>query len=128
MGGRCPECRNPTATQTVIKLRDEVKRPDIVDPVRQRYGSKISKVIEKIKVIQAAEGASAKCVVFIQWDTIVTLLSDALKSIGMSPLVLRGNLLHRQRLIARFVDTCSPETSILLLSLKQSPTGMNLVR
>merc|ERR1712216_630533 len=63
--------------------------------------------------------------VFIQWDSISSQLENALKAVGISPLVLRGHLSQRQKAIARFVDSCSADTSVLLLSLEHSPSGMN---
>merc|ERR1711862_845354 len=46
---------------------------------------------------------------------------------GFSPLLLQGALVQRQAVLRRFMDGSDRESSILLLSLQQSPSGMNLV-
>lgn len=97
------------------------------DAVRQKFGSKIARVIETIRAIHAEEGEDTKCVVFIQWDAIAAHLERGLEAVGIKPLVLRGQLLQRQRVISRFVDSKTADSSVLMLSLDQSPTGMNLV-
>lgn len=45
----------------------------------------------------------------------------------MKPLVLQGSLMARTLVLRRFMDDTSKDSSILLLSLEQSPSGMNLV-
>jgi SNF2 family DNA or RNA helicase len=93
-----------------------------------KCGSKIAAIIETIRDIQSGEGAaSEKCVVFIQWDNVLASLVKALGSVGMSALTLHGSTLQRQAILRQFMDNNDLESSILLLSLQQSPSGMNLV-
>jgi len=80
-----------------------------------------------VSTIQRKEGDATKCVIFVQWESLLTQLDCALRSVGASPLTLRGSLVQRQKIIARFVDGRTRESSVLLLSLEQSTVGMNLV-
>merc|ERR1712032_1110807 len=71
-------------------------------------------------------GDTTKFVVAMQWDTITAHMERSLQAAGITPIVLRGHLSQRQKAIARFVDTSATDASVLLLSLEQGPTGMNL--
>lgn len=125
--GQCPQCRRPTTAGMLTNIGEQLGERGVLDPVRRRFGSKVARVIERVKAIQASEGNSTKCIIFIQWDAVAAHLERAFRSEGISPLALRGHLAHRQKVIAKFIDGRTPEASVLLLSLEQSPTGMNLV-
>jgi len=125
--GCCPQCRKATVIQMFTNVEEHFKQQESPEaPLRRRYGSKLAQVIETIQRIQRVEGDSAKCIVFLQWDAVAAQLERGLQAIGITPLTLRGHLMHRQKVIARFVDSVEPDASVLLLSLEQSPTGMNL--
>jgi len=82
--------------------------------------------VETVFAIQSKEGDATKCVVFVQWDTVIAQLEKAFVENGLVPLVLRGNLVQRTKVISAFIDQVSASTSVLLLSLEKSPVGMNL--
>lgn len=137
--GSCPQCQRPATLQNCTGVADllqtEVASSEAASMVtenisvqkfRKQYGSKLVKVVETIRGIQRSEGEATKCLVFIQWDSISLQLESALKDVGISPLVLRGHLSLRQKAIRRFVDSSTADTSVLLLSLEHSPSGMNL--
>eukprot|EP00811_Abedinium_folium_P033350 NODE_6320_length_1683_cov_3.873393.p1 GENE.NODE_6320_length_1683_cov_3.873393~~NODE_6320_length_1683_cov_3.873393.p1 ORF type:complete len:401 (-),score=127.66 NODE_6320_length_1683_cov_3.873393:480-1532(-) len=124
---RCPECQQPTTLDMVIGVSKHFPKSSAVQPLRRKFGSKLASVVETIQAIQAREGAATKCLVFLQWEGIMTFLEQGLKEVGIVALVLRGNILHRQKVIARFLDEADATASVLLLSLEHSPTGMNLV-
>mmetsp|Transcript_31100 Transcript_31100/g.103602 ORF Transcript_31100/g.103602 Transcript_31100/m.103602 type:complete len:169 (-) Transcript_31100:30-536(-) len=77
--------------------------------------------------IHSTEGEGTKMLVFMQWDAIAAQLERALRFVGVPPLVLRGPLVQRQKVLARFTESQDVEASVLLLSLEHSPAGMNLV-
>jgi hypothetical protein len=138
---RCPQCRRPATLQTCTKVAELLPNRGLAAPMassscedsdaldrvlRQQYGSKIFKVIETIRNIQSSEGKTTKCLVFVQWESISVQLEKALKAAGISPVVLRGHLSQRQKALAKFVDKHVADASVLLLSLENSPSGMNL--
>jgi len=138
---RCPECRRPATLQTCTKVSELLQHQGLVAPLdpnadddslasdevlRQQYGSKLFKVIQTIRNIQYNEGKATKCLVFVQWESVSLQLEKGLNAAGISPVVLRGHLSQRQKAIAKFVDKDKSDASVLLLSLENSPTGMNL--
>jgi len=124
--GTCPECRRPSSLKMLTKLH----APQPEDPtslsIASCGSSKLDKVVDTILSIQNEEGPAAKCVVFAQWDPILQQLESGLKANGISPLLLKGQFVQQQRILARFVDTSSVSASVLLLNLERNSTGMNL--
>eukprot|EP00928_Gymnodinium_smaydae_P098761 TRINITY_DN9251_c0_g1_i1.p1 TRINITY_DN9251_c0_g1~~TRINITY_DN9251_c0_g1_i1.p1 ORF type:complete len:1925 (+),score=388.99 TRINITY_DN9251_c0_g1_i1:49-5823(+) len=91
------------------------------------YGSKLAKIVERLRSVRAEE-PGAKVIIFCQWEKILKFVADALARQGEPPpLVLRGHMLQRQHVLRDFTSSTDPRHSVLLLSLEQSPTGMNLV-
>jgi len=79
----------------VLEALDQFYERDVLSPLRTNYGSKLAKVIETIQAIKRKEGPATKSIVFIQWDTIAAHLEKGLKFVGISPLVLKGNVMQR---------------------------------
>jgi len=111
----------------IINVEEQFNLRETLGEKRSKWGSKIAKVVERIEEIHEAEGDRTKAIVFVQWELVMAQLEKGLRAVGIEPLVLRGNLMQRQRVLSKFVDHSTSETSTLLLSLEQSPTGMNLV-
>lgn len=134
----CPVCRQAASPEQITNVAlhfgskpgDEADGEAVAQPseLQLKCGSKIAAIIETIQQIQKGEGAATeKCVVFIQWDQIMRSLANALSLVGLPPLMLQGSTLQRQMVLRRFIDGEDSGSSILLLSLQQSPSGMNLV-
>ena len=125
----CPECRTPLKN----------KEKDIVEPGADlalaeeqearrrnaRFGTKIAKVVAQATAIRTAEPA-AKCVVFVQWETLLRKVHRALADSGLPCLELKGNIFQRQQTLRRFEESAAREHAFLLLSLESSTSGMNL--
>merc|ERR1712070_563032 len=124
----CPACGKVVSLHCISGLRSSQSAATLrpFSATRDRYGSKLSKVVETVFDIQNKEGDATKCVVFVQWDSVISQLDKAFLENGLVPLVLRGNLVQRTSVISAFVDDATPKASVLLLSLEQSPVGMNL--
>jgi len=135
----CPQCRRPATMQMFTSVQGLLPTAAVSSSaassaaavaareLRRTYGSKLAKVVETIQGIQQREGDAMKCLVFLQWDALAAHLERSLCAAGIQPLVLRGHLPQRQKVISRFVDGKGPAASVLLLSLEQSPSGMNLI-
>jgi len=134
----CPVCRQAASPEQITNVAlhfgakpgDEADSESVAQPseLQLKCGSKIAAIIETIQQIQKVEGAATeKCVIFIQWDQIMRSLANALSLVGLPPLMLQGSTLQRQAVLRRFIDGEDCGSSILLLSLQQSPSGMNLV-
>jgi len=130
----CPVCRHPSSAEQITNVALHFKGPGEGAQAKQptelqlKCGSKIAAIVEKIQEIQGGEGgADEKCVVFIQWDHVMRSLESALRLVGLKPLMLHGPVTMRQTILRQFIDGKDLESSVLLLSLEQSPSGMNLV-
>jgi hypothetical protein len=128
----CPLCQRPSEVQMLTNLQEFTERVrtgsgEEMNPTRAQYGSKVAKVLETVSEIQRKEGDATKCLIFVQWESLLAQIESALRSAGWSPLTLRGNLTQRQKVIASFVDGLNCRSSILLLSLQKGTVGMNLV-
>jgi len=133
----CPMCRQPATAAQATNLAElfaaATAKPgvDSADTeLSRRCGSKVAAIVNTIRELQGPDGVhsgSEKCVVFIQWDGVMRHLERGMRSVGLSPIVLQGSVVQRTFLLKKFMDDKTPESSILLLSLEQSPSGMNLV-
>jgi len=95
------------------------------DLEKARFGTKLAQVVEKALAIRSAE-PTAKCVVFVQWDSLLVKVHDALAQTGLPCLRLKGNVFERQGALRRFEESPAMEHAFLLLSLESSTSGMNL--
>lgn len=125
----CPICRAPATARQATNLASlfSPKTLEAHSELKMKVGSKTASIVETLAAIREEGGDSEKCVVFIQWDVMMKHLEKAMLTAGMVPLVLRGSMAQRTKVIRSFMDDKSEKSSILLLSLEQSPSGMNLV-
>jgi len=136
----CPICRQPATAAQATNLADlfaaaeaksgESELASADAELSRSCGSKVAAIVNTIRQLQGPDGVNAgaeKCVIFIQWDGVMRHLERGMRSVGLSPIVLQGSVIQRTLLLKKFMDEKAPESSILLLSLEQSPSGMNLV-
>jgi len=130
----CPQCRHPLTLGCITKVHDESSssksraktstkdaQPDDKD-VKQ-YGSKFASVLRCIRDIRSNE-PNTKVIVFLQWEQLAKEVERALTAAHLSPLVLRGTTRSREKMISEF--SVGNSFQCLVLSLEQSPSGMNL--
>lgn len=126
----CPHCRQPLSMNCVTRVQDALVASEAdsassagSDPDVQRYGSKFAAVLACIRDIRKTE-PDAKVILFLQWEQLAHEVERALTAAKLAPLTLRGATRQREKLIGSF--TSSEEFKCLVLSLEQSPSGMNL--
>eukprot|EP00398_MALV-I-01_sp_L67-1_P000402 gene402-708_t len=139
---RCPQCRTPMTLnqctmvctmkefiesrpkQALAAMTDEQKKRE---ERRSKAGSKILAIVELIEKLRV-DKPGEKVIIFIQWDQIRDSLISAIEGItGFKPLVLRGDINKRNNTISKFQHGSQPEDHVLVLSMEESATGMNLV-
>eukprot|EP00398_MALV-I-01_sp_L67-1_P000403 gene403-709_t len=139
---RCPQCRTPTTFQQCTHVRNMnlfiASQPKQVEKVltdedqkreerRTKVGSKILAIVELIEKLRV-DKPGEKIIIFIQWDKIRDSLISAIESVaGFQPLVLKGDVHKRKRDISNFQHGSRQEDQVLVLSMEESATGMNLV-
>eukprot|EP00930_Biecheleria_cincta_P060281 TRINITY_DN4595_c0_g2_i1.p1 TRINITY_DN4595_c0_g2~~TRINITY_DN4595_c0_g2_i1.p1 ORF type:complete len:1521 (+),score=392.54 TRINITY_DN4595_c0_g2_i1:142-4704(+) len=127
----CPHCRQPLSMNCVTRVQDALMASEAdpqatcvgSDPDVQRFGSKFAAVLACIRDIRKTE-PEAKVILFLQWEQLAHEVERALTAAKLAPLTLRGATRQREKLIGSF--TSSEEFKCLVLSLEQSPSGMNL--
>jgi SNF2 family DNA or RNA helicase len=87
-----------------------------------KYGSKLAAVLSVLEKVHTE--SDDKSIVFVQWRAISNKLKDALKDVGLKVFQLYG--LTKQREATLRAWETEPK-SILLLSLDDDTSGMNLV-
>ena len=136
----CPICRAPTSMEQCTKVAElqqqiqggskEKKKENKADPTREEriklVGSKITAIVELIEKIRD-ENPGDKVIIFIQWNRIRASLCDAFFQIfGFQPHVLEGSTAARTTTLNAFQNSKNPEDQVLLLSIEESATGINL--
>merc|ERR1712032_365666 len=93
------------------------------DPEIQRFGSKLTAVLRCVREIRGAE-PEAKVIIFLQWEPLASQVEMGLTTANLSPLRLRGTTRDREKILSSFTKHAGFQC--LVLSLEQSPSGMNL--
>ena len=92
------------------------------DADRCEFGSKIIAIRDVLLKIR--NDSDDQSIVFIQFDRILKEMQRSLKKAGIKTYILEGDVNRRKMILEAFNKT---KKSVLLLSLEQSPSGMNLV-
>jgi SNF2 family DNA or RNA helicase len=125
----CPSCKQPINANEIfiINNKSKPKKEITVNPLIDKYGSKLGKIIIMIKNIVTKP--EARIIIFSQWDTMLTLIGSTLSENGIANCFVKGNVWSRNSAINRFKNgkTISGEDNkIIILSLKNAASGTNL--
>lgn len=90
-----------------------------------KYGTKLAAVVEKLQELRAAD-ATAKVILFVQFDELKRKVAAALEEFGIPTSQLQGAVGHRSNVIHDWQYNPSSQSFVLLLSLAQSASGTNL--
>lgn len=132
----CPECRAQLSQRDLLLvqahaggglLEDYIMQDQVRDAAGcDNYGTKVARIVARLRSIRRRD-RDAKVIVFVQWKPLMLHLRDAFKAKGIKALVLSGGVQDRQALLHRFQTGRETDDSVLLLSLADSVSGMNLV-
>ena len=71
---------------------------------------------------------SDKVLIFVQWDSLRdSTVKSINKRLNFSPHILKGSASERKNILQRFSKGVKPEDQVLVLSMEESSSGMNLV-
>lgn len=90
-----------------------------------KYGSKLAMLVNKLLELRRAD-ATAKVILFVQFDDLKLKVAAALKDFGIDTLQLHGSVSVRSRTIADWQNNPESSSYVLLLSLVESASGTNL--
>ncbi|CAE8583771.1 unnamed protein product [Polarella glacialis] len=90
-----------------------------------KFGSKLAAIVEKLLEIRA-EDATAKVILFTQFDDLKLKIAAALKEFAIPMAQLQGAPGQRDKVIRNWQNDKTADQFVLLLSLEQSASGTNL--
>jgi SNF2 family DNA or RNA helicase len=98
-----------------------------VNPLVDKYGSKLGKLISMIRNIVLEP--SSRIIIFSQWDYMLKLIGKSLTDNGIRNGNVKGNAHCRKNVINNFKNgktLSGDENKVIILSLKNSASGSNL--
>ena len=115
----CPLCKvDLTGKDLLIKDLKQI----INDPIIQKYGSKLGKLITIVKDLLKLD--ETRIIIFSQWDDMLSLVSRTLSENNINKSIVKGNVHIRTNAIAKF--KLGIENKVIMLSLKNAASGTNL--
>ena len=124
----CPTCKHPINAKEIFIINNKNSKKEIkLNPLIDKYGSKLGKIIIMIKNIVTKP--EARIIIFSQWDTMLTLIGSTLSENGIANCFVKGNVWSRNSAINKFKNgaTISGEDNkVIILSLKNAASGTNL--
>ena len=124
---RCPMCKADLTGKDLMVMNIKVNPTDAVNPLIQKYGSKLGKLISIIRHLVAQE--NTRIIIFSQWDDMLTLVGKTLAENEIENCFVKGNVWSRNSAIKKFKagrDSDGTDNKVIMLSLKNAASGTNL--
>jgi SWI/SNF-related matrix-associated actin-dependent regulator of chromatin subfamily A3 len=119
---QCPVCKTnikpSDACEIQINTDEKSSDPD-VNTNLERYGTKLSKILELVQTILKQ---NEKVVLIIQWTSLMNYLSEMLKENGIESSLLVGNIAQQNAALKKFKHA---STSVLIMDTDNQ--GLDLV-
>jgi len=90
-----------------------------------RFGTKLAVLVHKLHELHQRD-ATAKAIVFVQFDDLKSQVAAALREGGLVAAQLKGSVSQRATIIRDWQENPDSRTFVLLLSLAESASGTNL--
>lgn len=127
----CPMCKKPIDLQDVYlvnkKEKTQVDENININPLIEKYGSKLGKIISMIRTIVIQP--DSRIIIFSQWDYMLSLIGKTLSENGIANCFVKGNVWSRNSAINKFKNgknLSGEDNKVIMLSLKNSASGTNL--
>jgi SNF2 family DNA or RNA helicase len=124
----CPICKKDLQLNEVYTLNKKEEELEInINPLIQKYGSKLGKIIAMIKNLVLIK--TSRIIVFSQWDFMLTLIGKSLAENGIANCFVKGNVWSRNSAINKFKNgknLSGEDNKVIMLSLQNSASGTNL--
>ncbi len=124
----CPICKADLKNKEIMLLnKKKEKKSNNENPLVQKYGAKLGKIISMIRSLVAIE--ETRIIVFSQWDRMLTLIGTSLSESGIENSFVKGNVWARNSAINKFklgTNKEGKDNKVIMLSLKNSASGTNL--
>jgi hypothetical protein len=125
---KCPKCNIPIKIDEIYLLKEELELK-----VNTEDNNELSSVISRVKstkigniiyFIKNCLKETDKCIIFSQWDQLLTKVGKLLKAENIQPLFCSGTIYMRKRSIKAFQE--DPKSRIICLSSENCASGINL--
>ena len=124
----CPVCKASLKNKEIMLINKNKQKVNINEnPLVQKYGAKLGKIISMIRSLVAIE--ETRIIVFSQWDRMLTLIGSSLSECGIENSFVKGNVWARNSAISKFklgTNKEGKDNKVIMLSLKNSASGTNL--
>lgn len=124
---KCPMCKTDLSGKEILVMNKKVEEEDKINPLIQKYGSKLGKAISIIRTLVALP--SSRIIIFSQWDDMLLLIGKTLSENGIENCFVKGNVWSRNKAISKFKagkNTEGDDNKVIMLSLKNAASGTNL--
>jgi SNF2 family DNA or RNA helicase len=123
---KCPTCNTDITKNDIHTYKDETNVQIKLDDNCSRLVNKLksTKLGNIVYYLQNKLQVGDKVIVFSQWDTILEKIGNELNHLN-NYVYCKGTVYNRKKSIKRFCE--STDTNILLLSNKNTASGLNLV-
>jgi len=124
---RCPMCKTDLTGKDLLVMNLKKNINEESNPLVQKYGSKLGKLISIIRHIVAQE--DSRIIIFSQWDDMLRLIGKTLAENGIENCFVKGNVWSRNSSITKFKAGKTNEgtdNKVIMLSLKNAASGTNL--
>lgn len=124
---RCPLCKADLTGKDLMVMNMKKQASEKVNPLVEKYGSKLGKLISVIRALVAME--NTRIIVFSQWDDMLSLIGKTLADNEIENCFVKGNVWSRNAAIRKFKagkDDSGTDNKVIMLSLKNAASGTNL--
>jgi E3 ubiquitin-protein ligase SHPRH len=124
----CPLCKTNLEGKDILVMNmKKQNNSDDYNPLIQKYGSKLGKLISIIRHLVAQ--SDTRIIIFSQWDDMLNLIGKTLAMNEIDNCFVKGNVWARNSAIRKFKmgkTNTGIDNKVIMLSLKNAASGTNL--
>ena len=123
----CPLCKTNLDGKDIMVMNKKKEIDSTDNPLIQKYGSKLGKLISVIRHLVAQE--ETRIIIFSQWDDMLNLIGKTLAMNEIDNCFVKGNVWARNSAIRKFKmgkTSNGTDNKVIMLSLKNAASGTNL--
>jgi len=123
----CPLCKTNLEGKDILVMNLKKKDNEESNPLIQKYGSKLGKLISIIRHLVAQK--ETRIIIFSQWDDMLSLIGKTLAANEIDNCFVKGNVWSRNSAIRKFKmgkTNHGTDNKVIMLSLKNAASGTNL--
>lgn len=123
----CPLCKTNLKGKDILVINNKKNDLEDTNPLIQKYGSKLGKLISIIK--QLVNQEHTRIIIFSQWDDMLNLIGKTLAMNEIDNCFVKGNVWSRNSAIKKFKTgktNTGSDNKVIMLSLKNAASGTNL--